>query len=226
MGATMTSKSASRKQSESSEGSVADTPRTDLPATVEVGKVIRPHGVRGEVKVEIWSDVPTRFKPGRELLLTSTASRSAGRRKTADRQKTVRIETIRFDRAVALIGFAGFEDREAAETLRGAVLEVDRSEVPPAPDGVYYTWELTGCLCVDAEEGELGRVRDVIEDGGGYLLQVARGVGGEDPESGDGGKGDLLIPFVDAFLDEVDVVHGRIDLRLPPGLIETCTSGS
>ena len=208
MGASMTSKSASPETAPDTSGSpAADTPRTDLPATVEVGRVIRPHGVRGEVKVEVWSDVPERFERGRELLLSSP--------RAGERRSTLRIETIRFDRGVALIRFAGVDDRESAEILRGAVLEVDRRDVPPAPDGIYYTWQLTGCVCFDAEQGELGRVRDVIEDGGGYLLCVRREAGG-----------DLLIPFVDAFLDEVDVELGRIVLRLPPGLIEACTSGS
>jgi 16S rRNA processing protein RimM len=90
---------------------------------------------------------------------------------------------------------------------------VPRSEVPPAPPGTYYQYELLGCLC--SNEGELlGRVVEVVEDGGGLMLIVA----------GEGRR--VPVPFVQAFLREVDVAAGRIDLALPPGFLEACESRS
>lgn len=174
------------------------------PETVLVGYLVRPHGIRGELKVDIHSDNPERFAPGSELLLR------APRRPLA----TVKVASFRLVRGGGLITLAGCDTREAAEELRGSRLEVERSQVPAAPPGHYYHYELVGCRCFEAEAGDLGEVVDLLEDGGGYLLQIRRG-----------GR-DLLVPFVEAFLERVDVAAGRIDLNLPPGLIETCASGS
>jgi ribosomal 30S subunit maturation factor RimM len=90
---------------------------------------------------------------------------------------------------------------------------VPRAEVPKAPSGTYYQYELLGCLCRDGED-ELGRVVEVVEDGGGLMLIVA----------GEGRR--VPVPFVQAFLREVDVEAGRIDLVLPPGFLEACESRS
>jgi 16S rRNA processing protein RimM len=71
-----------------------------------------------------------------------------------------------------------------------------------------------GCRCRDGRYGELGRVAEVVEDGGGLLLEI------ESP-----GR-HLLVPFVRAFLKSVDVTAGEIELDLPEGLIEACESKS
>lgn len=178
-----------------------------LPDTVLVGRVVRPHGIRGEIKVEIHSDVAERFAPGSELLLVASSPSAEGSR-------TVRIRTSRPVRGGLLIGFEGYDTRDQVEAIRGARLEVERSRVPEAPAGSYYHYELIGCHCFDERHGDLGQVADLVEDGGGYLLRVSRG------------DRNLLIPFVAAFLEKVDVAGGRIDLRLPPGLVEACAFGS
>lgn len=177
-----------------------------LPDTVVVGRVLRAHGLRGEVRVEVLSDVAERFAPGSELLLLRPG------RKTGER---VRVETFRpLPDDGALLRFEGCDDRARAEAIRGAALEVAREQVPPAPEKTYYYFELVGCACHDAEAGDLGTVVDIVEDGGGHLLQVD-----------DQGR-TLLIPFVAAYIEALDVTGRRIDLRLPPGLVETCASES
>jgi 16S rRNA processing protein RimM len=170
-----------------------------------VGIVHRPHGLRGELKIEILSDVDDRFAPDTRLHLVLP-----GR---AD--QTVRIVTARRHHGAMLLTLEGIGDREAADSLRGARLEVDAAEVPEPPDGFYYHFQLVGCECHDAREGHLGVVCDVVDDGGGSLLVVEKDGGGRVP-----------IPFVNAFLLEVDLDGRRIDVSLPEGLIETCTSRS
>ena len=194
--------------SKSSRKTTTDTPadaagRADLPERVAVGRVLRPHGVRGEVVVEVLSDVPGRLAPGRSL-----SASWAGKP-----ERIVTVESYRVHKTGALVRFAGFEDRDQAEELRDALLEVDRSEVPAAPEGTYYWYQLLGCRCwVDGED--LGEVTDLVEDGGGLLLVVSK-EGRQVP-----------IPFVQSFLKEVDVERGRIELDLPEGLLEACASGS
>jgi len=174
---------------------------------VTVGRVIRPHGVRGEVVVAVLTDVPGRFAPGNTLLLAREAPEEDGP------AEPVVVESERPHKSGVAVRFAGVDDRDRAEELRGAWLEVERSEVPAAPPGTYYHYELLGCRCFDGER-ELGEVVDLVEDGGGLLLIVADG------------ERRVPVPFVASFLREVDVAAGRIELALPPGLVEACASRS
>ena len=172
-----------------------------------VGRVHRAHGLRGEVTVEVLSDVAERFAIGSAMWAARPAPGTAGER--------LRIAATRSFKNGLLVRFAGYDDRTAAEGLRGAALEVDRSEVPPAEPDTWYWFELVDCRCVDTVAGDLGTVVEIIEDGGGLLLEVVRD---------DGQR--LLVPFVRAFLDEVDPEARRIAVTLPEGLVETCTSKS
>jgi 16S rRNA processing protein RimM len=166
--------------------------------------VLRPHGVQGEVVVEVLSDVPDRLAPGRKVWAT---------RATRETSQPLAVESSRWHKSGALVRFAGVEDRDQAAELRDALLEVDRSEVPAAPEGTYYWYQLLGCRCSVHGE-DLGEVTDLVEDGGGLLLVVSNG-GRQVP-----------IPFVRSFLKDVDVERGRIELDLPEGLLEACASGS
>lgn len=174
-----------------------------LPDRICVATVRRVHGIRGAVVVEVHSDNPERFAAGN----TMTASLTGGG------ELPLTIETASAHTGGLLLTFAEVSDRDAAQQLRGASLEVDRAAVPPAPEGTYYFFELVGCHCFDGAEA-LGRVEDVLEDGGGLLLLVR-----------DGDR-QVPIPFVERFLRRVDVGQGRIDFELPPGLIEACASTS
>lgn len=172
-----------------------------LPAAVVVARVLRPHGVSGELVVQALGDNPQRLAPGSELLAAGT-----GRR--------LRVTAARAHSGRMLVCFDGIDGRDAAEALRGTVLEVERSRVPALPAGEYYHFELVGCRCRDLAAGELGEVVEVTEDGGGLLLIV------------DDGRRRVPVPFVRAFLRRVDVERGVIELELPEGLLDTCASTS
>ena len=170
---------------------------------VSVGRILRPHGIRGELKVEVWSDVEGRFAAGTELYL-----------KIQGHSRRVRVQQARPERGHLLVRLQGVDSRDLAEELRGGQFEVDSSEVPEPPEGFYYHYQLVGCSCHDERSGWLGEVAEVVEDGGGILLRVEKE-----------GRS-VLVPFVDAFLAEVDIETQRIDTRLPEGLIKVCTSKS
>lgn len=204
----MSSKSSKTEASPSATVVPPESRRDDLPETISVGRILRPHGVRGEVAVEVLSDVPGRFKKGSRV----TGIR-AGSAPSPHLQLTV--AAGRVHKSGAVVRFEGCDSREQAEELRGLDLEVPRSEVPKAPKGTYYHFELLGCRCHDRTSGqELGRVVEVLEDGGGLIL-VAEGEGRRVP-----------VPFVKDLLREVDVAAGRIEVELPEGLLETCASPS
>lgn len=182
--------------------------KTDAPAPpdrVLVGVIRRAHGVRGVLVVEVLSDNPARFAAGSSVEATLPDGRT----------RRLRIETASPFAGGLRVAFEGLSSRDEAEALRGARLEVPRDTVPPPPAGSHYLFELVGCRAFDRAAGELGRVVDAIEDGGGWLLVVERP---------DGGR--LLLPYVERFLAKVDPGAGRIDWQLPEGLIEACASGS
>jgi len=206
----------SSTSSKTSEPPAAPAAAAATPETIVVGRILRPHGLRGEVVVEVLTDAPRRFDPGSSLLLVREGRPEVALVIAARRAASAPGGSAgggRARQATALVRFAGIGDREAAVALRGGWLEIERSLVPPAPAGTYYRFELLGCRCSDGGE-DLGQVVEVVEDGGGLLLIVADG------------RREVPVPFVARFLRAVDVEHGRIELDLPPGLIEACASRS
>ena len=187
----------------SSRSSTPDQARP-LPNRVGIGRILGPHGLRGAVVIRADSDNPHRFEADREIFAVLPDGS----------ERLLKILGAKPHQKNLLVQVEGVEQREEAAELRGAELEVDREEVPPAPDGTYYFFELVGCRCRDRLEGDLGTVDEILEDGGGFLLVVRDG------------ERKLPIPFVEAFLERVDVAKGEIDLNLPPGLVETCASMS
>ncbi len=174
-----------------------------LPERVQVGRVLRAHGVRGELLVQPLSDAPGRFTAGDRLWLEPPGGRA----------RRVAVAAVRRHAHGLLVRLTGLDDRERAAELAGASLEVDRRRTPPAPAGSYYYFELAGCRCSDRRAGDIGVVAEVVEDGGGLLLEIAGA-----------GQRRLLVPFVSEFVEAVDVGRRRIELSLPPGLVESCTS--
>lgn len=173
-----------------------------LPETVLVGRILKPHGLRGEVIVEVLSDVEERFAPGAEVVAGGPGGGTA-----------LRVAGCRPFRGGLLVHFDGRPDRTSVEDLAGRELVIAREAVPAAPAGTFYYFELMGCRCSDRTQGDLGVVTDVVEDGGGLLLEVRGDAGGK-----------VLVPFVSAFVEQIDIPAGTIELDLPPGLVETCAS--
>lgn len=155
--------------------------------------------------VEPLSDNPSRFAAGSVLEATTRDGRP----------RRLTVESASPFAGGLRVLFAGLASREEADALRGARLEVERASVPPPPAGAHYLFDLVGCRAFDRAAGELGRVVDAIEDGGGWLLVVERAGGGR-----------LLLPYVERFVTRVDPAAARIDWELPEGLIEACASGS
>jgi len=187
-------------------GTASSSPTTEPPAEswIVVGRIVRPHGIGGRVLVESLSDNPERFAPGSEL--SARGGEGAVR--------LLRISSANRHGAGLLLTLEGVADRDAAAALAGTELLVARREVPPAPPGSFYQFELLGCRCRDREAGELGEVVEVLPGGGCQLLRIV------------GPQRELLVPFVAEFLVAIERQEKRIELALPPGLIEACTSPS
>jgi 16S rRNA processing protein RimM len=163
-----------------------------------VGTVVRPHGLTGEVVVEVWSDAPDRFRAGR----TMTAQLPGG---------GIRSVTIAASRPFGrrlLTRFEGVATRDDAEALRDAELLIPRRDVAPLPPGRHYRFELVG-LTVRTRAGEdLGQVVEVFATGSNDVI-VVRGPAGE-----------ILLPAIDSVLLEVSPERGELRVEVPPGLLD------
>lgn len=169
---------------------------------VVVGRIGRPHGVRGEVTIEVRTDEPDRrFADGATLDATPDPD-VVGR--------AVRIERAWWHSGRLVLAFDGIDDRDAAESLRGLLLVVDRApgERPEDPEE-YYDSQLVGCEVALPAGDRIGTVREVVHLPAQDLLAVALDEGRE-----------VLVPFVAVFVPTVDVVGQRIVIDPPAGLLD------
>jgi 16S rRNA processing protein RimM len=178
-------------------------PDGTVPDTVVVGRIGRPHGIRGEVTVEVRTDDPDlRFASG-AVLLTDPADR--GPLTVAARRWNGEVLLLSLQtRDGELLG-----SREAAEEFRNTELLVDVADLPELDDpDAYYDHQLVGLSARLTDDTVLGEVAAVRHEGGD-LLVVDRADGGE-----------LLIPFVAAIVPTVDLAGGFLVVDPPEGLLE------
>jgi 16S rRNA processing protein RimM len=164
---------------------------------VVVGRIGRPHGVRGEVTVEVRTDDPDRRFTAGTVLATEPAERGP-----------LTVESVKWHSGTLLLRIAGVEDRQAAEAIRNTMLVVEVADLPELDDDSFYDHQLVG-LTVQLLDGTVvGTVSGVRHDAA-ELLVVRRP-----------GTRDLLVPFVTAIVPTVDLAAGHLVLTPPEGLLE------
>jgi 16S rRNA processing protein RimM len=164
------------------------------PEDLVVGRIIRPHGIRGMLLVEAFTEVIHSLKPTNEILIGS------------DKVPVV-VREFRPHRARFLLAIDGCDDRDAAERWRGEDIFMRFDDVDPLPDGVYYHWQILG-LGVVTEEGEvLGTVERILETGANDVYVVRSETGEE-----------LLVPAIETVILRIDLQEARITVHLIPGL--------
>jgi 16S rRNA processing protein RimM len=162
-----------------------------------IGKVIVAHGLQGTLKVDSWSDFDERFD-ALEWVFLQVEGNEPVKFKVVD---------VRFSTRHVLLKLDGLTKREQAEQFKNAELLVPESERWPLPPNRYYISELIGLHAIGSDETELGSVTDIITSGAQDLLVV------------DGPHGELLIPIVDEWVSEVDVVAGKVHIINWQGLV-------
>lgn len=167
-----------------------------------VGVVLRPHGLRGELVVDVRTDSPTeRFATGAVLTRAAADGVTAG---------TLTVESARPHSGRLLVRFVEAPDRTAAEGLRGTRLLVDAADLPPPDDpDEFHVHQLEGLSAELADGTVVGTVREVVHGPGGELLVLAR----RDAP-------DTLVPFVRAIVPTVDIDARRVVLDPPEGLLD------
>ncbi len=167
---------------------------------LQVARIGKPHGIRGEVTVQVLTDAPgDRFVPGTEFIVEPA---TAG---------PLTVLSARWNKDILLLAFEEIETRNEAETIRGAKLFIETEEIDEDDDEGWYEHELEG-LDVRVGEAVVGKVTGLrtlpVQD----LLVVTTPDGTE-----------ILIPFVEQIVPEVNVAEKFILVTPPPGLFEVNT---
>ena len=170
----------------------------DFDEMILVGRVARPHGLRGQVVINPETDfVEERFAQG-----------SAVWTRSARGDELLTIATVRLQGTRPIVGFVGFERIEDVERLAGLELRVPADTLRPLAEGSYYEHQLEGCIVEQMNGERVGAVRRVEGGQGASRLIV------------EGQRGDIEIPLARDICREIDVEARRIRVDPPEGLLE------
>src|SRR5262245_12835384 len=170
---------------------------------VTLGRVIGAHGLRGEVRVRLFDETDNNLRVVSSIWL----AREEGDPKAVE----ARVRAVGSGRrGEARLALEGVGSREAAEALRGRLVQARVEELGPLQAGEYYHYELVGCRVEDVEGRLLGVVQGIWETGAPDVLVVV-----------DADRSELLIPAAGEILRKVDVAARRITVDAPPGLLGT-----
>jgi 16S rRNA processing protein RimM len=182
------------------------------PEWIEVGRISRAHGVRGELRVTPTSDNPERFAPGGVVYARSERVGLAGPGPRLRGQVRLTICTVRGEGSFPIVAFEGVDDRGAAEALRGCILEIPSEQLPELDDEEFYPFDIIDLEVRDGEGAVRGRVVDVVETPAHDLLVIAplplKSTEEISPE--ETSSGEALVPFVAEAVPTVSVADGYL----------------
>jgi 16S rRNA processing protein RimM len=171
----------------------------DTPQYLILGEVLRPHGVRGELRIRILTDYPERIVAGKTIYLAEDIDSKA---------TPYQVEHLRTNKEFGLLKLRGIDNRDQAELMRELLVLTDIDDAVPLDEGEFYLYELIG-LDVQTEDGEsLGTLIEVLETGANdvYIVDSPR-------------YGEVLIPAIDEAILKTDIDAGVMTVRLPEGLL-------
>lgn len=163
------------------------SPSSDAQNRILLGRILCPHGIRGDVVIETYTAAP------RDIA-------GYGRLESEDGKRHFEIKIVRETPKGLIARIAGVADRTAAEPLKGTSLFVDRARLPEAAEGEFYHADLVGLAVEDGEGRRLGDVVAVANYGAGDLIEVRL----------EGRRKTELVPFTETFVPHVDIANGRV----------------
>jgi len=164
------------------------------PHFLVIGEVLRPQGLKGEVRVRVLTDFPEHFRVLKRVYLGQAVT-------------PVLVEGVRFHQGCALLKFAGYDDRTSVEGLRGALVQIPIEEAIPLAEDEYYLYQIVGLAAWTVQGEYLGRVREVLVTGSNDVYIVR------------GPKGEILLPAIEEVIREVELEAGRLTVTLLEGLV-------
>ncbi len=167
------------------------------PRYLAVGRVLRPHGIRGELRAEILTDYPERLIEKQYVYVGPDHRRYA-------------LKGARIHQNVLLLQLEGIEDRNTADELRGELIEIVIEDAVPLEEEEYYHFQLEG-MQVETDEGEhLGEIVEILSPPGANDIYVVHGA-----------RGELLVPAIADVVKEIDLEADRMVIHVIPGLFNT-----
>jgi 16S rRNA processing protein RimM len=165
---------------------------------ITIGKVLKPRGLRGDVKILPLTDIPDRF----EQLHSVTISLAHGR------ELTLEIERVTYYKSYVYLRFSFKDSLEAVQELVGGLLQVDLADVPELPEGMFYQFEILESAVYTDQQQYLGRVVDILETGSHdvYVIQ--------------GDSREYLIPATQHIVRHIDRERRTITIHPLEGLLE------
>jgi 16S rRNA processing protein RimM len=171
------------------------SPANGEPVFLAVGLLRRPHGVRGEVLMEILTDFPERLEPGVRLFISPD-------------HHPVHLNTVREHSKGLLVSFKEYNSPEQEGELRNQLLLVRVDDRPQLPEGEFYHHQILGLEVYDETETHLGVVAEILETGANDVYVVKKEA-----------RKDILLPATDEVILAVDLESGTLKVHLIPGLV-------
>jgi len=178
-------------------GKPAGSPVTGEPAFLVVGKLLHPHGLRGEILMEVVTDFPERLQPGITIYVGET-------------HRPLQIRSRRWHRDSLLLAFESFKDPEASGELRNQWIFVRAADRPELPEGEYYHHQLLGLRVVSDDGRELGKMAGILETGANDVYVIISPDGSE-----------ILLPAIESVVLDVNLERGEMLVHLLPGLLDS-----
>lgn len=160
--------------------------------TLEIGKIVNTHGLRGEVKIVPWTDAPEVFEDISYAYI---------------RGEKKEIKSVKYQKNNIIVKFSGIDDINEAEKLKNQVITTDREELGELPEGVFYITDLLGCEVVLEDGEKVGILSDVLPTGSNDVYVVKRD-----------GKKDLLLPVIEQVVLDVNIEEKKVTVNIMEGL--------
>jgi len=159
-----------------------------------IGKLRHPHGVRGEILMEVITDFPERLKVGSQVFVGAD-------------YRPERIRTIRPHAKGLLISFEAYQSPESVGLLRNQFVFTSSKDLPPLPEGEYYHHQLIGMRVLSDQSQELGYLAEILSTPANdvYLIRHSDGT-------------ELLLPAIESVILKVDLNQREILVHLLPGI--------
>jgi 16S rRNA processing protein RimM len=173
----------------------AGSPSPGEPVFLVVGKLRRPHGVHGEMIMDVYTDFPERLEAGVGVYI-------------GEAYQPILIKSLRRHGNAMLLALSGFDTPEEVGVFRNQLLYVRSDDRPALPEGDYYHHQIVGLRVVDRSGKSLGTVVDILETGANDILVI---------EKLD--RSELMVPVIDSVVLKIDLSAGELCVDLLPGLL-------
>jgi 16S rRNA processing protein RimM len=165
---------------------------------IEIGRLVRRHGVRGEIRLRPYNPDSATLQPPQRVALAADGSGV----------EWIRVTALRRHQKYLLLRFEGIESANDADALIGRTLFVPRDQLPELGEDEIYHCDLIGCRVVTDGGDELGAVAEILSTGSNDVLVIR-----------DGGR-EYLVPWIDDVVVEVDTAAALITIHPLPGLLD------